>query len=62
MTNGELPYDKLIIFVTNIIDFIIEYIDSTDYNNDIIRNNLRKLLLGSKIKKASKKKRSKSIR
>jgi hypothetical protein len=54
-TDSELPYDKLIIFITNIIDFIIEYIDSTDYNNDIIRNNLRKLLLGTKIKKMGKK-------
>ena len=51
MTEGELPYDKLIIFITNIIDFLIEYIASTDDNNDIIRINLRKLLLGTKFKK-----------
>ena len=54
MTEGELPYDKLIIFLTNIIDFIIEYIASTDDNNDIIRINLKKLLLGTKFKKTSK--------
>ena len=51
MTDSELPYDKLIIVITNLIDFIIEYIDSTDENNDIIRMNLTKLLLGAKIKK-----------
>ncbi len=51
MTDSELPYDKLIILITNIIDFIIEYIDSTDDNNDIIRTNLGRLLLGTKIKK-----------
>ena len=52
MTNSELPYDKLIIIVTNIIDFIIEYIDSTDDNKEIIRMNLRKLLLGTRTKKS----------
>ena len=55
MSNSELPYDKLIIFITNIIDFIIEYIDSTDDNSDIIRKNLTKLLLGTKIKDKTKK-------
>jgi hypothetical protein len=55
MTDSELPYDKLIIFISNIIDFIIEYIDSTDDNNDIIKMNLKKLLLGTKLKNKTKK-------
>ena len=55
MTNSEMPYDKLIIFITNLVDFIIEYIYSTDDNNNIIRMNLTKLLLGSKIKNETKK-------
>ena len=61
-TDSELPYDKLIIFITNAIDFIIEYILSTDDNNDIIRINLKKLLLGIKPKKDKKKKRTKNNR
>ena len=50
-TDSELPYDKLIIFVTNIIDFIIEYIYSTDDNNDLIRTNFKRFLFGIKLKK-----------
>ena len=61
-TDSELPYDKLIIFITNIIDFIIEYIVSTDENNDIIRMNLKKLLLGYKPKKPKKKDKKKEPR
>ena len=48
---GELPYDKLIISITNIIDFLIEYIESVDDNNDIIHNCFNNLFFGVKCKK-----------
>lgn len=42
--DSELPYDKLIILISNYIDFIIEYISSTDENknNYIIRTFFKK--------------------
>jgi hypothetical protein len=46
-----MPYDKLIISVTNIFDFLIEYIESEGENNEIIKNSFRNLLLGFKLKK-----------
>ena len=46
MIDSELPYDKLIIFVSNSIDFIIEYISSTHKNNNLINKHLLKFLLG----------------
>ena len=52
--DSELPYDKLIIFITNVIDFIIEYISSTEENNVIIKLSLKKLFLGSKKKSLKK--------
>ena len=50
--DSELPYDKLIILISNYIDFIIEYISSTDENknNYIIRTFFKKIFLGNKIK------------
>ena len=54
LIDSELPYDKLIIYISNAIDFIIEYIASTEDNNVIIKLCLRKLLLGSKIKTLKK--------
>ena len=48
---GELPYDKLIISITNIFDFLIEYIESNEGNNEIIKNSLKSLLFGIKSKK-----------
>ena len=47
-----MPYDKLIILISNYIDFIIEYISSTDENknNYIIRTFFKKIFLGNKIK------------
>ena len=47
----EMPYDKLIISVTNIFDFLIEYIESEGENNEIIKNSFRNLLFGFKLKK-----------
>ena len=48
---GELPYDKLIISVTNIFDFLIEYIESNEEYNEIIEHNIKILLFGIKCKK-----------
>ena len=33
---GELPYDKLIVLMTNIIDFLIEFKETTEENNSIL--------------------------
>ena len=33
---GELPYDKLIVLMTNIIDFLIEYKETTEDNNSTL--------------------------
>ena len=46
--NAELPYDKLIVLTTNIIDFLIEYIDTTDKNCVYIQNGIRNLFFGNK--------------
>ena len=51
LIEGELPYDKLIISITNIFDFLIEYIESTEGNNEIIKHCLKILLFGIKCKK-----------
>ena len=51
LIEGEMPYDKLIISITNIFDFLIEYIESEGENNKIIKNNFRNLLFGVKKKK-----------
>ena len=48
--DSELPYDKLIIFVSNAIDFIIEYISSTEENDGKIKHYFLKLFLDHKIK------------
>ena len=53
LIDSELPYDKLIIFISNAIDFIIEYISSTKENNNIIKLCFKKLFLGVKIKALS---------
>ena len=34
--NAEMPFDKLIVLTTNIIDFLIEYIDSNEENEEFI--------------------------
>ena len=52
LIEGEMPYDKLIISVTNIFDFLIEYIESEEENNEIIKNSFKNLLFGIKKKKA----------
>ena len=44
----EMPYDKLIILITNLIDFLIEYIETEDDKKEIIHNNMSKLLFSSK--------------
>ena len=51
LIEGEMPYDKLIISVTNIFDFLIEYIESEGDNNEKIKNSFRNLLFGIKKKK-----------
>ena len=51
LIEGEMPYDKLIISVTNILDFLIEYIESEDENNEKIKNSFKNLLFGIKKKK-----------
>ena len=51
LIDGEMPYDKLIISVTNIFDFLIEYIESEGENNEIIKNSFKNLLFGIKKKK-----------
>ena len=51
LIDGEMPYDKLIISVTNIFDFLIEYIESEGDNNEVIKNSFRNLLFGIKKKK-----------
>ena len=51
LIEGEMPYDKLIISVTNIFDFIIEYIESEGENNETIKNSFKNLLFGMKKKK-----------
>ena len=45
---GELPYDKLIVLMTNIIDFLIEFKETTDENNSILVENVLDLFFGEK--------------
>ena len=44
----EMPYDKLIILITNLIDFLIEYIETEDDKKEIIHNNMSSLFFGYK--------------
>ncbi len=44
----EMPYDKLIILITNLIDFLIEYIETEDDKKEIIYDNMSDLFFGSK--------------
>ena len=60
LLDSELPYDKLIILVSNCIDFIIEYIDSKGKFNDEIKKCLKYLLLNDKILKSFMKNESKN--
>ena len=46
--DSEMPYDKLIILITNLIDFLIEYIETEDDKKEIIHNNMSQLFFGSK--------------
>ena len=43
---GELAFDKLCILTSNIIDFLIEYIDTKEDLNYIIDNNIKSLFFG----------------
>ena len=43
---GELPYDKLIVLMTNIIDFLIEYKETTEENNSLLVSNILDLFFG----------------
>ena len=49
MVEGELSFDKLIILSTNIIDFLIEYIDTKKSLINIIDRNMTNLFFGKKI-------------
>ena len=53
LIEGEMPYDKLMISIYNIFDFLIEYIESEGENNEIIKNSFKNLLFGKKSNKAS---------
>ena len=44
----EMPYDKLIILITNLLDFLIEYIETEDDKKEIIYTNMNELFFGSK--------------
>ena len=46
IVEGELPFDKLCILTTNIIDFIIEYIDTKKDLTYIIDENIKSLIFG----------------
>ena len=44
----EMPYDKLIILITNLLDFLIEYIETEDDKKEIIHTNMSHLFFGTK--------------
>ena len=46
--DSEMPYDKLIILITNLIDFLIEYIETEDDKKIIIHNGMTELFFGIK--------------
>ena len=46
--DSDMPYDKLIILITNLIDFLIEYIETEDDKEKIIHNGMIQLCFGSK--------------
>ena len=51
LIDGEMPCDKLIIITTNFIDFLIEYIGTTEDKEDIIKTNMFNLFFGINKKK-----------
>ena len=51
LLEGESSFDKLCVLSTNLIDFIIEYIDTLEDLTYIIDNNFIKLFFGSKYDK-----------
>ena len=48
--NGELPNDKLIVLLTNIIDFLIQFIDSNKENKKYIFEGINELFFGERFK------------
>ena len=46
--DSEMPYDKLIILITNLIDFLIEYIETEEDNKKIVHSGMSQLCFGSK--------------
>ena len=46
--DSEMPYDKLIILITNLLDFLIEYIETEDDKKEIIHKNMSDLFFGIK--------------
>ena len=47
LLEGESGFDKLCVLSTNIIDFIIEYIDTTEVCSNIVDTNFKKLFFGT---------------
>ena len=60
--NSELPYDKLIILIPSLINFITEFITSeNDYSKNIIRTNINNILLGNESNQDNTEKNSQEI-
>ncbi len=49
LIDSELPYDKLVILTSNFIDFLIEYIETTNGNNEILNKYIKYLFFGKKV-------------
>jgi len=49
LIDSELPYDKLIILTSNFIDFLIEYIETTNDNKEILNKYIKYLFFGKKV-------------
>ena len=47
---GESPYDKLIVLMTNIIDFLIEFKETTEENNSTLVSNVLDLFFGEPVR------------
>lgn len=47
--NCEMPYDKLIVLTTNLVDFLIEYIDTKPELRDFIVTAMKFLFFGSRL-------------
>lgn len=55
--DSDMPFDKLSILTSNLIDFIIEYINTkSNALNDVIKENITNLMFGKKVPKLEKEK------